>query len=156
MDPLSITASTFAIIQLTADLITGTTNYCKSVQSSRKEIADLIQELKSFDLVLKSLKDLTHRAQKSDSRQLDEQAYAVMSQPNMSCLSTLEKMIEADAPLSRCYHEMLAFKTKLLKHQSALKRSFKWPFEREEVKAAIKRLRNLNALLLIAIASDSL
>lgn len=49
---------------------------------------------------------------------------------------------------------MLVFKAKLTKDQSRIKRSLKWPFEKPEVKAVIKRLRLLKSLLDTAIVGD--
>ncbi|CAD6581748.1 MAG: hypothetical protein ASARMPRED_000694 [Alectoria sarmentosa] len=156
MDPLSITASAIAIIQLTTDLISGARSYYKSVKNSPKEIAELVHELESFDVLLKSLRDTSQREDERHKQQMDQLVCNVGPEQKASRLPMIQKTMEADAPLFLCYNEMLVFKTKLTKDQSRTQRSLKWPFEKYEIKAVIRRLRNLKSLLDTAIASDHL
>ena len=74
MDPLSITASAITIIQVTTDLINGCGSYYKSVKSSKKETAALIQELESFGIVLKSLKNISQEANETARQQTEQLA----------------------------------------------------------------------------------
>ena len=65
-------------------------------------------------------------------------------------------MLKDDAPLSICYKEMIAFKTKLVTDKSRkLKKALKWPFRKEEVVALVRRLRHLQSILNTAIATDN-
>lgn len=155
MDPLSITASAIAIIQVTADLITGTRSYYKSVKGSSQETADLLQELESFGFVLESLKGISQKVDER-TRQIDQFACDDTPQQETIHLPILQKMFEADGPLSLCYNEMLEFKRKLTKHHSSLKRSLKWPFQKDEIKAVVDRLRNLKSLLHTTIHRENL
>ena len=68
----------------------------------------------------------------------------------------LQRMLEAGGPLSLCYNEMIVLKRKLSQDQSSLKRSLKWPFQKDETKFVISQLRNLKSLLDTAIARDHL
>ena len=61
MAPLSIAASVISIIDLTKGLITACRSYYKSVKGSTREVAGLIHELQSFDIVLKSLEDISRK-----------------------------------------------------------------------------------------------
>ena len=155
MDPLSITASAGAIIQMTFELITGIKSYYKSVKGSSTKIADLLQELEYFGFVLESLKGLS---QEMDglTRRIDQFACNGTPQQETIHLPILQKMLEADGPLSVCYNEMLDFRRKLTRHQSNLKRSLKWPFKKAEIKAVVNRLRNLKSLLDTAIHRENL
>lgn len=155
MDPVSITASAIAIIQVTAELITGTKRYYKSVKGSSHEIADLLQELESFGFMLESLKGISQKVDKT-TRQIDQFAWDGTPQQEIIHLPILQKMLEADGPLSLCYNEMLELKRKLTKYQSSLKRSLKWPFKKDEIKAVVNRLRNLKSLLDTAIHRENL
>lgn len=101
MDPLSISASVVAIIQVTTDLITGSQSYYKSVKNSPKEIAELVDELESFDVVLQSLRDTSQRAEEKEEQQNDQSTRGVGPQDKASCLPTLQKMIDADGALSK-------------------------------------------------------
>ena len=156
MDPLSIAASAVSIINVTTDLITACRSYYKSVKGSTKEVAGLIHELESFDIVLKSLKDVSRETDEKAKQQIEQSGQHGESQQETSRLPTLQKMLEAGGPLSLCYNEMLLFKRKLTKDQSGLRRSLKWPFQKDEIKIVISRLRNLKSLLDTAIARDHL
>lgn len=152
MDPLSITASAIAIIQLTTDLITGTRNYYKSARNAPKEITELFDELTSLGIVLGNLKKISKKADAARG----SQDGAAESQRTASRLPMLVKMMESGGSLDICYLEMLAFRTKLTKEPSRIKKSLKWPFEKDEIIAVIRRLRNLRDVLITAIASDQL
>lgn len=155
MDPLSVTASAIAIIQVTTELITGTKSYYKSVKGSSQEISDLLQELESFGFVLESLKGISQKVDET-TRQIDQFACDGTPQQETIHLPILQKMLEADGPLSLCSNEMLEFKRKLTKYQSSLARSLKWPFRKDEIKAVVNRLRNLKSILHTAIHRENL
>jgi len=155
MDPVSVTASAIAIIQLTTELLTTTRKYYKSAKSAPGEIAELIDELTAFGVVLEHLKTISQNARAVKLRQ--NAANGVTSNSsNDSCLPMLQKMMEQGGPLTICYDEMLAFKMKLAEDQSKLKKSLKWPFRKDEIQAVLHRLRNLKAILDTAISSDQL
>ena len=156
MDPLSITASAITIINGTTDLISACRSYYKNVKGSTKEIAELVHELESFDIVLKSLEDISHKTDEKSKPQKQQFARDDILEEETSRLPMLQKMLEADGPLSLCYNEMLVFKRKLTKHQSSRRRSLKWPFQKDEIKVVISRLRDLKSLLDTAIAGDHL
>ena len=143
MDPLSITASAIAIIQVTSELVTGTRSYYKNVKNSPKEISELVQGLKCFHIVLNSLKDISQKVDENPKHPVDQLARDDSPQQEISRLPMLQKMLEADGPLSLCYNEMLEFQRKLTKDQSSFERSLRWPFKKDEIKAVINRLRNL-------------
>lgn len=62
MDPLSITASAIAILQLTQSIIVGTNNFYKSARDCAAEIRGLLDELTSFENVLESLQLMVEKA----------------------------------------------------------------------------------------------
>lgn len=70
MDPLSITASAVAIIQLTTDLLRGTKSFYKSVKNAPKNIADLVDELTSLGSILEHLKSIAQSAGISRTSQI--------------------------------------------------------------------------------------
>lgn len=156
IDAFSITVSAIAIVQSITDLIIGTRSYYKCVKYSTKKIVGLIHELESFDILLKSLKGTSQRADENHKQQIGSLARNVGPQHKASRPPMLQRMMEADAPLSPCYNQMLAFTTKLAKDQSGVKRSLKWPFEIYQIKAVIRRLRIFESLLDTAVANDHL
>ena len=62
MDPLSITASAIAILQLTQSIIVGTNNFYKSARDCPAEIRGLLDELMSFETVLGNLQSMVEKA----------------------------------------------------------------------------------------------
>ena len=62
MDPLSITASAIAILQLTQSIIVGTNNFYKSARDYPAEIRGLLDELTSFEKVLENLQLMVEKA----------------------------------------------------------------------------------------------
>ena len=153
MDPLSITASAIAVIELTTEINKGLRKFYKSANNAPREVAELIDELTTFGAVLQRLKILSQHGKAAQSQQRTAAAGNSQSKYN---LPMLQKVVERDAPLNRCYKEMLAFNSKLISNQSRLKKALKWPFQKEEVQAMFSRLRNLKSLLDTAIMSDQL
>jgi hypothetical protein len=155
MDPLSITASAITIIQLTFELIQGTRNYYKNVKNAPREIAEFLDQLETLGTVLERLKQTSEKADAAQSSQTALNG-GVQSSQNASCLPLLKEILRADGPLAICYEQMSAFKRRLNKDQSRFKKSLKWPFEKDEIKEAVTRLRNLKSVLNTAILSDNL
>ena len=147
MDPLSATASIIAVLQLTQEVLTGTRNIYKGVKNASREIAELIEELTSFGVVLERLKIISHNAQ---------QTVANGGSNNFNGdgpLPMLKKMMDNGA-LSSCYQEMQVFKSKI--NENSRLKSLKWPFQKSEVRNMIERLRNLKSVLDTAISADQL
>lgn len=155
MDPLSVTASVIAIVELTSELISGTRDFYRSVRNAPSEIAELLDELTVFGVVLERLKYLSKQADSAGPSHASANGAAGESQ-KASRLPTLQAMVKVDGSLAVCYDQMLAFKDKLTKDPSKTKRSLKWPFRKEEIAAVVQRLRNLRSVLDTAIASDHL
>lgn len=155
MDPISLTASTIAIIQLTTDLIKVTKDYYKGVKNAPREIAELIEESTNFGKVLEQLKTTLQAAESAERLEIARNGlYGIRKEA--SRLPMLQEMMRVDGPLTSCHEEMLAFKTKLSQNPSTVRRSLKWPIERDETRAIISRLRHLKSVLDTAIASDQL
>ena len=62
MDPLSITASAIAILQLTQSIIVGTKKFYKNARDCPAEIRGLLDELMSFETVLENLQLMAEKA----------------------------------------------------------------------------------------------
>ncbi|KAL6714577.1 hypothetical protein ACLMJK_008002 [Lecanora helva] len=155
MDPLSVTASTIAIIQLTSEVISGTRDLYKTLKNAPKEVAELIDELAVFSDVLERLRDI---CQKADGPGISTAlpTHANGATQKSLRLPTLSKMIKADGPLALCYERLLAFKERLINEDSKIKQSLKWSFRKEETVLLVKRLKNLRSILNDAIVSDHL
>lgn len=155
MDPLSITASAIAIIQLTIDLVQGTRNCYRDVKNAPKEIAEFVDQLNILGAVFERLKHTSQKADAISSSHLRTNG-GVQHAQNSGRLPLLKKMLEADGPLAICFEQMSVFRKKLTRNQSTIKKSLKWPFEKDEIKGAVKRLRDLKSILDTAILGDQL
>ena len=158
MDPLSVTASAIAILQLTTSLIKVTHNYAKRVKNADKEIGKLIEELANLETVFKNLQTVSERADKYAAQRAetnDPAAGSTQSQNQDSLLPTVQKMIATGGPFQTCYDQMLAIQVELTKEQSKIKRSLLWPSQKEDIQEVLRRLRNLKSDLDTAIISDT-
>lgn len=155
MDPLSATASAITLLQVTTELVKVTRKYYKNVKNAPKEIADLIDQLNLFTAVLDRLKETSEKADATSPAHIAANGSNSNSQ-TAGRLPLLKRMLQEDGPLFICYQEMLTFKRKLSADQSRLRKSLKWPFEKDEVGSAVARLRNLQSALETAIVSDNL
>ena len=163
MDPLSVTASAIAILQLTTSLIKITHSYAKQVKNARKEIKKLIEELTNLSIVFENLQAISERTDQYVAQRAETAvtrhvptAGPTYNQSEDSPLPTVQKMIEAGGPLQMCYNQMLAFQAELTKNQSKIKKSLTWPFQKEDIKEVLRHLRNLKSDLDTAINSDAL
>ena len=66
MDPLSITASVIAILQLTTSIITTTKDFYRGTKNVPKEVGELLEELASFSGVLESLNSIIKKADETN------------------------------------------------------------------------------------------
>lgn len=156
MDPLSVTASAVAIIQLTTALIKGTRRYYKSLKDAPKEIASFIEQLESLGAVLERLKHTSEEADAIPTSQPTTNG-GIQNAPSSNRLPLVKRMLQVDGPLAICFEEMLAFRAKLCQDKpSKIKRSLKWPFEKDDIRNAVTRLKELKSVLDTAILNDHL
>ena len=155
MDPISLTASTIAILQLTTELVKATRNVYKDIKNAPREVTELLDEFASFCTVLESLKVIIEDAQSDERFEVARNGqYGIPQKANR--LPTIQEVTKADGPLATCHGEMVVLKGKLGENASKIKRSLKWPFEKRETIALTGRLRNLKSILDTAIATDKL
>ncbi|KAI9754954.1 MAG: hypothetical protein M4579_004490 [Chaenotheca gracillima] len=147
MDPLSITASVAAVIQLTQTISLLCQRYYLDVKDARKDIQCVIDQLTSLSDVLTNLEDL-------------------VDSPSGARLAVSQLLNGTSGPLHQCYSELDKLRQKLDASGgkwTSLKRSVSWPFEKKQVAdvvAVIERHKSNLGLALtvqnttIAIATD--
>ncbi|KAL6714576.1 hypothetical protein ACLMJK_008001 [Lecanora helva] len=164
MDPLSITASTIAILELTTACARVTKDYLAGVQNHPKEIATFFEELDNFERVLKQIETLSRRAgddgkgkNQTNTGSNTPEAGTSQGWSNVGSLPAVRKMIAEGGPLQLCHKKLLAFKTKIDQNsRSRIRRALKWPFDKAEIQAINERLNGLKVDLLTAIGTDSI
>ena len=155
MDPISLTASAIAILQLTQGLAKVTRNVYKDIKNAPKEVTELLDEFANFCTVLESLTTVIEEAESDERFEVARNGLYGIPQ-NASRLPTIQEITKANGPLATCHGEMVVLRGKLDENASKTKRSFQWPFEKRETTALTGRLRNLKSVLDTAIATDNL
>jgi len=150
MDPLSIAASTIAILQLSNTVYKAARGYYAGVKDAPKEIKDLLDELEVFNDILIHLSDIATKAEKNDKGSAMHE-----NSQKRTFLPSVTKLLEPDAALHLCFAEMQQFMERVTAQKSSMKKALKWPFQMEEIYQTIRRLQKLQSLLEFAIATDN-
>jgi hypothetical protein len=135
MDPLSITASTVAIIQISSDII----GYINGATGATKERKRLREEIRSCEFILQQLNDEAS----------DAEEWSIWS-------ATIKALEGPDAPLGRLWSALTTIKTKL-EPKKGLKNALstlKWPFDEKEIEKIISAIEREKSLLDLALTND--
>lgn len=130
MDPLSASASVFAVLQLSATVI----KYLKGVKGAGLERQRLLSEIYSINSLLLALHDQAEKEAEDDTV---HQVFASLQSSN--------------GPMEQIKDTLERLKSKLAptKGYGAVAGSINWPFKRDEIKdllAAIERQKTLFTL----------
>ena len=140
MDPLSVTASIIAVIQISGGVVSICYNYRKAVKGAAKEAAKITDEVKSLQDILERLLKIAEREVARGSTRL--QALQALAEPN--------------GALSQCQAELSALQIKLEPSQKVRMawKALKWPLTEGSVKKAIENISRLKATLIVAMVTD--
>ncbi|KAF8542441.1 NACHT and WD40 domain protein [Trichophaea hybrida] len=137
MDPLSLSASVIAVVQISKEILTLCGKYALDVKGAKKDIENLRSEVTALHVVLNRVKDLAegHHAAK---------------------LPGLQSLAVA---IGQCSSELEDLKTRLDpgKMRLAMNRlriSLKWPFESEDVNKCIAALERIKTTISLALCAD--
>jgi hypothetical protein len=135
MDPLSITASIIAIIQISSDIV----SYVNGATGATKERKRLRDEVRACEFILQRLND-----EASD-----------VEEGNMWS-ETIKALEGPGAPLGRLRDALSIVRAKL-EPKKGLKKAFstlKWPFDEKEVEKVISAIEREKNLLNLALANN--
>ena len=140
MDPLSITASVIAILQISGAIITICYDYRSRIKDAQKEASRIINGLNGLRHVLDSLFVLLE----------DE------SEHKPGQRSALDKLVGDDGPLGRCLVELKALEKKLKPKEGwrAAKASILWPLNNSDVKKVLQDIDSTKSTIQLALAVD--
>jgi hypothetical protein len=151
MDPLSITASVIAVLQLSHKIISICHDYRSAATSSSWELQSVIEEVQSLRNVLETLADIARKAESA-------------SPTEESRLPTLKLLCEPGAgPLSRCLLVLEALEGKLAppswggpvgSKRRALIQALGWPLKEGDTKKTLESIARFKATLGLAVAAD--
>lgn len=135
MDPLSVTASVIAVLQLTSAVI----QYLNDVKDAPKECQQCVIEASNL---LSPLISLRYRAEK-----------AQIGDP---WFEQLRKLNVKDGPLDQYKQalELLQAKVEIGDGIQKIKRQLFWKFKKDEVTSILARMERLKSLVSIALEMD--
>jgi predicted nuclease with TOPRIM domain len=135
MDPLSITASIIAIIQISSDIV----SYVNGATGATKERKRLRDEVRACEFILQRLNDEASDVEEGNTWS-----------------ETIKALEGPDAPLGRLRDALNIVKAKL-EPKKGLKNAFstlKWPFDEKEVEKVISAIEREKNLLNLALANN--
>jgi hypothetical protein len=134
-DPLSISASIIAVLQLTSTVV-GYLNDVKDASEERLRIRD---EITSASFLLYMLRDRAEQASLGEAWLSTVRSLSVPKGPLEQFKRALEQLAARLAPVN-----------KLRKFGKALK----WPFQREEIKDILSTIERQKSLFDLALQND--
>jgi hypothetical protein len=151
MEPLSVTASIIAVLQVTSKIISICYDYTSAVKNSSSELSRVIEEIKDLRNVLETLEQLARKAESSDPA-------AGVQLPALQLLSEPE-----GGPLAKCLAELEALKQKLTPQslngqakskRKALLEALGWPLKEKETEKILRNIERFKTTLALATTAD--
>ncbi|PVH76555.1 hypothetical protein DL98DRAFT_517882 [Cadophora sp. DSE1049] len=141
MDPISITGTLIAVLQVTTTVISICYDYRQGVSSASREVLQISSSLNSLKDVLEALLALIEKS-KSDGP--------------ASKLATIELLAKDGGTLESCQQELLKLKKKLEPEVGwrKIRKSLVWPLKEAEVKKALEGLERSKSMMLLALSAD--
>ena len=143
MDPLSVSASIIAILQMTGSVV----QYINGVRGSPTERERFLTELNGINIILLQIQDPLEEA---------EQAAEPGEAARWS--ETLQSLSQPNSPLKQLEQVLRTLESKLAPACGArgIKKALTWPFQKEEVKELIATIERQKTLLNLARQNDHL
>lgn len=140
MDPLSITGTLIAVLQITSAVITICYDYRQGSKNASRDVIQISDELSSLKDVLDALLRLVEKSEAGDA----------------SDLSTFELLARPGGPLLSCQTELERLKTKLEPEKGwrKVRQSLVWPLKEGEMKKALGSLERLKSTMSLALSTD--
>lgn len=141
MDPISITGTLIAVLQVTTTVISICYDYRQGVSSASREVLQTSSSLNSLKDVLEALLALIEKAKSDDTA---------------SKLATIELLAKDGGTLESCQQELLTLKKKLEPEVGwrKIRKSLVWPLKEVEVKKALEGLERSKSMMLLALSAD--
>lgn len=133
MDPLSITGTLIAFVQVCSTVIITCRNYHKSTKDAAKDILRILGEVE-------------------DVRNITQRLIAIACADHAADLSSLQAMGDSDSSLQRCLDELIDLKASLKPSKLG---NLTWHFKKVEVEAKLQTLATVKATLQLGLAADN-
>ncbi|TVY84720.1 putative ankyrin repeat protein [Lachnellula suecica] len=141
MDPLSVTGTLIAVIQISSTVVSICYEYRQGAKNASREIVQISDELSSLRDVLEALLKLVERFEFSTSP---------------ARLATFELLVKPDGPLLTCQRELERLKKQLDPGVGwrAVRKALVWPLKEGEMKKALGALERLKSTMQLALSAD--
>lgn len=142
MDPVSLTASIIAIIQISGTVVSICYDYRNAIKNSAEDAIKIIKEIKSLQDVLERLLQLVERDEAKEY-------------PRLASLHGLNQL---EGTLTLCRSELSSLKIKLEAPHGIKKilKINKLPLTEKEVKTTLDSISQMKGTLCLAIATDQM
>jgi hypothetical protein len=140
MDPLSITASAIAVIQLSGAIINACYTYRSRLRSAAKDTSRIINELNALRTVIEALCQLLN--DENETSPIHESTLSRLSQPDgilATCLASLEQLSKRLEPKEGW---------------RATKATILWPLKESDMKRALQDIDITKDTVQLALAAD--
>jgi hypothetical protein len=140
MDPISITGTLIAILQITSAVITICYDYRQGSKNASREVIQISDELSSLKDFLDALLRLAEKSESNDA----------------SDLSTFELLARPGGPLLSCQTELERLKSKLEPEKGwrKVRQSLVWPLQEGEMRRTLGSLERLKSTMSLALSTD--
>ncbi|EED14280.1 ankyrin repeat and socs box protein, putative [Talaromyces stipitatus ATCC 10500] len=156
MDPLSVTASVIAVIQITSVVSTQCMQYVKSAKNTKSRILRLVQELGGLQIVLGTLEDLAKRsshALQDQGNDPDEESYLL---PTIHRLCQLEHVFEECLrKLKQLERDITPTSQANLTKKESFFRALQWPLKEAYMRNIMDDINHYISLFSLALTLDT-
>ena len=140
MDPLSVTASIIAVLQVSGAVVSICYDYRNAVKDAVKEATQITDEVKSLQDVLERLLKLAElEIARGSSR-----------------LQAMQHLVQPDGALPRCQDDLSTLRRKLgpETHPRSLWATLKWPLTARDLKKSVESISRARGLISLALITD--
>jgi hypothetical protein len=143
MDPISITGTIIAVLQITSSVISICYDYRGGVESASRDAIQITNELNSLREVLESLLRVVEKSQSNNGK-------------DGSSLATFELLAKEGGPLMTCKTELERLKSKLEPEKGwrKMRSMLVWPLKEGEVRRTLDWLERLKGTMGLALSVD--
>jgi Fungal N-terminal domain of STAND proteins len=161
MDPLSITASVIAVIQITGTISSCCMQYIRSAKESRREALGLLREIGALQIILSTLENVATTEWNSNKRDLANLPSDIKGHPQIPVLQNLYRLrnvlVDCREKLEQVQRDLGQYRDgQSTSHpkRDAIIRSLKWPFKDGHMKNIMNDLSRYVSVFSLALSLD--
>lgn len=151
MDPLSVTASVIAVLQVANTVISVCYDFRAAIKDAPWALTRIMSSINELRLILGRLEQVANESE------------LTFDDTNVARLTTLEVLCREGGAISNCFQELVALEKKLVpgswagnagSKRRALIQSIGWQFKGKDAEETLQRLEGYKSTLNLAITMD--